>query len=57
MMQCVRLYVYACLLNESLERWVYVLCCVACMNRFCYIERNIKLISDGEGKNNLNCPF
>ena len=35
-MQCVRLYVYACLLHE---RWVYVLCCVACLSLFFYISR------------------
>ena len=34
-MQCVWLYVYACVLHE---RWVYVLCCVACMSLSFYIQ-------------------
>ena len=41
-MQCVRLYVYACLLHE---RWVYVLCCVACMSLFFYIYNNAIQVS------------
>jgi len=38
-MQCVRLYVYVCLLHE---RWVYVLCCVACMSLLFYIYRLVQ---------------
>ena len=34
-MQYVCLYVYECILHES---WVYVSCCVACMNPFLYIH-------------------
>ena len=42
-MQCVRLYVYACLLHE---RRVYVLCCVACMSLFFYISPYLAAMSD-----------
>jgi len=40
-MQCVRLYDYACLLHE---RWVYVLCSVACMSLFSHIDTKDKTV-------------
>ena len=40
-MQCVWMYVYACLLHE---RWMYVLCCVACMRLSFYTNHTQHII-------------